>query len=126
MDGHPFSYFRSAPNLTCPCMGLAIITFSSTVFIGNYGYDKSRAWEEKLYVYMDNASRCSRVLMPWDHCFEQKDNVEYIDKTKNGGSLYFYDSQVADNLKKRGYIVLYAKYGTKGTQFRPAWYIPPQ
>ena len=45
---------------------------------------------------------------------------------KNGGSLYFYDSQVADDLKKQGYIVLYAKSGTKGTQFRPAWYIRPQ
>jgi|GEM_PF-2831941 len=59
------------------------------------------------------------------YCF-QKANVEYVDKTKNGGSLYFYDSQVADDLKKRGYSVLYAKSGTKGTQFRPAWYIRPQ
>ena len=30
---HPFSYFRSAPNLTCPCMGLEIITFYSIIFI---------------------------------------------------------------------------------------------
>lgn len=33
---HPFLFFRSAPNLTCPCMGLEIITFSSMIFIGNY------------------------------------------------------------------------------------------
>ena len=62
MDGHPFLYFRSAPNLTCPYMGLEIITFSSTVFIGNYGCDKSGIWEEKLLLVVAG-SLCRGIIV---------------------------------------------------------------
>lgn len=76
----------------------------------------------KFYV-MDNASRCSRVLMPRCRWFEWKIWIQTASLHK---LLYFYDSQVADDLKKRGYIVLFAKSGTRGTQLRPTWYIRPQ
>ena len=52
-----------------------------------------------------------------------EEGVEYVDKTVNGGSLYFFSDTEAENLKKKGYPVMFAENGTKGTGHRPAWYI---
>lgn len=52
-----------------------------------------------------------------------EENIEYVDKTTTGGSLYFFSDVEADNLKSKGYPVLFADKGTKGTGRRPAWYI---
>ena len=52
-----------------------------------------------------------------------EEGIEYIDKTVNGGSLYFFSETEAENLKKKDYPVFYAEKGTKGTNHRPAWYI---
>ena len=49
--------------------------------------------------------------------------IEFVDKTDRGGSLYFFDKNIADDLKGRGYEVLYAENGSKSTGYRPAWYI---
>ena len=48
---------------------------------------------------------------------------EHVDKTVNGGSLYFFSETEAENLKKKDYPVFFAEKGTKGTDHRPAWYI---
>lgn len=52
-----------------------------------------------------------------------EEGIEYIDKTANGGSLYFFSETEADTLKKKDYPVFFAENGTKGTAHRPAWYI---
>ena len=49
--------------------------------------------------------------------------VEYIDLTKKGGSVYFFDEGLADELKHKGLSIHYAKNGTKKTGGRPAWYV---
>lgn len=48
---------------------------------------------------------------------------EYVDKTANGGSLYFFDEKTAKDLCDKGYTVRYAGRGTKSTGYKPAWYI---
>ena len=50
-------------------------------------------------------------------------NLETVNKTSLGGSLYFFSKSEAHLLKKNGFRVLYADRGTKGTGKRPAWYI---
>lgn len=52
-----------------------------------------------------------------------EEGIEYVDKTVNGGSLYFFSETEAENLKKKDYPVFFAEKGTKGTDHRPAWYI---
>ncbi len=52
-----------------------------------------------------------------------EEGIEYVDKTVNGGSLYFFSETEAENLKKKEYPVFFAEKGTKGTDHRPAWYI---
>lgn len=52
-----------------------------------------------------------------------EEGIEYIDKTVNGGSLYFFSETEAESLKKKDYPVFFAEKGTKGTDHRPAWYI---
>ena len=52
-----------------------------------------------------------------------EERIEYIDKTVNGGSLYFFSETEAESLKKKDYPVFFAEKGTKGTDHRPAWYI---
>lgn len=49
--------------------------------------------------------------------------IEFVDKTDKGGSLYFFDKKIADDLKKLGCDVFYAENGSKSTAYRPAWYI---
>lgn len=51
------------------------------------------------------------------------DGIEYIDKTEKGGSLYFFDERVAEELQTKGYSVRFTEKGTKGTEHRAAWYI---
>ena len=48
---------------------------------------------------------------------------EYVDKTVNGGSLYFFDEKTANDLCDKGHAVRYAGRGTKSTGYKPAWYI---
>lgn len=55
------------------------------------------------------------------HFDEEK--VEYVDKTSVGGSLYFFAEAVANDLTEKGFQVHFAENGTKGTGYRPAWYI---
>lgn len=55
------------------------------------------------------------------HRFNQ-DGIEYVDKTINGGSLYFFTEDAANLATELGYKVAYAPNGTKGTGHRPAWY----
>lgn len=52
-----------------------------------------------------------------------EEGIEYVDKTVNGGGLYFFSGREADSLKEKGYPVCYAEKGSKGTAHRPAWYI---
>lgn len=52
-----------------------------------------------------------------------EEGIDYVDKTVSGGSLYFFSDTEAENLKKKGYPVMFAEKGTKGTDHRPAWYI---
>lgn len=53
----------------------------------------------------------------------QDGGYEYVDMTESGGSLYFFDVALSEELKKAGYKVSYASKGTKKTGNRPAWYI---
>lgn len=52
-----------------------------------------------------------------------EEGIDYVDKTVSGGSLYFFSDTEAESLKKKGYPVMFAEKGTKGTDHRPAWYI---
>lgn len=52
-----------------------------------------------------------------------EEGIAYVDKTANGGGLYFFCDAEAEKLKEKGYPVNYAEKGTKGTGHRPAWYI---
>lgn len=52
-----------------------------------------------------------------------EEGIEYVDKTTNGGSLYFFSEAEAENLRKKDYPVFFTENGTKGTGHRPAWYI---
>ena len=52
-----------------------------------------------------------------------EEGIDYVDKTVSGGSLYFFSDTEAENLKKKGYPVMFAEKGTKGTDHRPAWYV---
>ena len=52
-----------------------------------------------------------------------EEGIEYVDKTTNGGGLYFFSETEAENLKKKDYPVFFTEKGTKGTGHRPAWYI---
>ena len=49
--------------------------------------------------------------------------VEYVNKTMAGGGLYFFGESEATALKDKGFPVRFAEKGTKGTGYRPAWYI---
>ena len=49
--------------------------------------------------------------------------LEYVDKSGEGGSLYFFDEQLGTELKRMGYPVHFAPNGSKSTGHRPAWYI---
>ena len=51
------------------------------------------------------------------------EGAEYIDKTPQGGGLYFFDENIAKELKSKGFEPYFAKSGTKGTGYRPAWYV---
>lgn len=51
------------------------------------------------------------------------EGAEYIDKTPQGGGLYFFDENIAKELKSKGFEPYFAKNGTKGTGYRPAWYV---
>ena len=53
----------------------------------------------------------------------QKKGFVYIDTTPHGGSIYFFDEDMAQEFSEMGYTVKYAKNGTRKTGFRPAWYI---
>lgn len=55
--------------------------------------------------------------------FLKDQQVEYIDKTDKGGSLYFFDETIANKFKQKGFLIHYTKNGTKGTSWRAAWYI---
>ena len=50
-------------------------------------------------------------------------HLEYIDKTYNGGSIYFFDEGAAAELKEAGYSIQFATNGTRSTNKRPAWYL---
>ena len=50
-------------------------------------------------------------------------NLEYVDKTSAGGALYFFSSEIADELKQKGFAGSYAPNGTKGTAHRAAWFV---
>lgn len=52
-----------------------------------------------------------------------EEGIDYVDKTVSGGSLYFFSDKEAESLKKKGYPVMFAEKGTKGTDHRPAWYV---
>lgn len=52
-----------------------------------------------------------------------EEGIEFVDKTANGGGLYFFSETEAENLKQKDYPVFFAEKGTKGTNHRPAWYI---
>ena len=52
-----------------------------------------------------------------------EEGIDYVDKTASGGSIYFFSDTEAENLKKKGYPVMFAEKGTKGTDHRPAWYV---
>lgn len=49
-----------------------------------------------------------------------EEGIEYVDKTANGGGLYFFNEMEAENLKQKDYPVFFAE---NGTGHRPAWYI---
>ena len=49
--------------------------------------------------------------------------LDYIDKTSNGGGIYFFNEQAANHLIEKGYGVRFAASGTRSTSGRPAWYI---
>lgn len=68
------------------------------------------------------ASRTKLLYRELIRHFDEEE-IEYVDKTVNGGSLYFFSESEAEHLKKKDYPVFYAKNGTKGTDHRPAWYI---
>lgn len=53
----------------------------------------------------------------------QEQHLEYVDKTDKGGSLYFFQQSVADELERKGFIVNYAANGSKATAHRSAWYV---
>ena len=55
--------------------------------------------------------------------FLKSHEAEYVDLTPKGGSIYFFDKSIADKLKSMGCAVAYARKGTRGTSWRPAWYI---
>ena len=55
--------------------------------------------------------------------FLQKKGFVYIDTTPNGGSIYFFDEDMVQEISDMGYTVKYAKNGTRKTGFRPAWYV---
>ena len=52
-----------------------------------------------------------------------EEGIDYVDKTVSGGGLYFFSDTEAENLKKKGYPVMFAEKGTKGTNHRSAWYV---
>lgn len=56
-----------------------------------------------------------------DHMIES--GLKYIDKTSQGGSLYFFDRDTAAELESKGYTVNYAEKGSRSTRNRPAWYV---
>lgn len=66
----------------------------------------------------DARSLCEKLIQHFD-----EEGMEYIDKTANGGALYFFSEAEADSLKEKGYSVEYAEKGTRGTGRRPAWYV---
>lgn len=68
------------------------------------------------------ASRTKLLYKELIRHFDEEE-IEYVDKTANGGSLYFFSETEANNLKKKNYPVFFAEKGTKGTGHRPAWYI---
>lgn len=47
----------------------------------------------------------------------------FVDKTGNGGSLYFFSETIARELEADGYTVYFAPNGTKGTDHRAAWFV---
>ena len=49
--------------------------------------------------------------------------LEYVDKTGNGGGLYFFDESAADHMKAHGISVSFAAGGTRSTRHRPAWFV---
>jgi len=67
----------------------------------------------------------SRAAVLYDEVIRylKEKEAEYIDKTSKGGSLYFFDDQIANEMKEAGYEIYYAANGTKGTERRAAWYI---
>jgi len=50
-------------------------------------------------------------------------NLEYVDMSSQGGSLYFFDEKAAEALKAAGLGILYAAQGSRSTKHRPAWYL---
>ena len=53
----------------------------------------------------------------------KKGNIEYIDKSKAGGGLYFFDNAFALDLIQAGYPIRRAPDGTKSTSGKAAWFL---
>lgn len=51
------------------------------------------------------------------------EECQYIDKTPQGGCLYFFDQNVVDVIRAMGLKVSYAAQGTCSTKHRPAWFV---
>lgn len=55
------------------------------------------------------------------HLIDSK--AEFVDKSPQGGALYFFNENIANELKEKGYKPKFARKGSKSTGNKPAWYV---
>lgn len=83
----------------------------------------SNEYGVKFSLYSNDDFSVKTDLLSTVRVYLDKMNLEYIDKTPQGGSLYFFDQNVVDVIRAMGLKVSYAAQGTRSTKHRPAWFV---
>lgn len=85
---------------------------------------KQKLTSEYGIVFQDvSAPCCASDPLASVRIYLDSQNYEYIDKTPQGGCLYFFDEKASEVITAMGIKVSFAAEGTRSTKHRPAWYI---